>query len=56
MDHSDGWMNHGGMRVWAVVGMAIIVLLIAVVGERFRKWALRSGPSRTSALAKSRMI
>jgi hypothetical protein len=37
MNHSDGWMNHGGMWVWAVVGTAIIVLLITVVGGRFRK-------------------
>jgi len=43
MNHDSGWMNGGGwmhgggMWVWAVMGLAIVILLIVVASKRFKK-------------------
>jgi len=36
MNHTDGWMSSwggGGMWVWAVIGVAVVVLLVVVIGK-----------------------
>ena len=30
MNHTDGWMG-GGMWIWAVIGVAVVVLLVVVI-------------------------
>ena len=40
MDHTDGWMggwSGGGMWLWAVIGVAVVVLLVVVIGKMSKK-------------------
>ncbi len=42
MNHGSGWMGSGGMAgggmwIWTVMGVAIIILLILVARGRFKK-------------------
>jgi hypothetical protein len=36
MNYTDGWMG-GGMWVWTVVGILVVVLLAVVINKLFRK-------------------
>jgi hypothetical protein len=36
MNHTDGWMG-GGMWIWAVIGVAVVVLLVVVVNQLSKK-------------------
>ena len=40
MDQTDGWMggwSGGGMWLWAVIGVAVVVLLVVVIGKMSKK-------------------
>jgi hypothetical protein len=40
MNNTDGWMNGwmgGGMWIWTVLGIAIVVLLAFVIGKLSKK-------------------
>ena len=40
MNHTDGWMGGwagGGMWIWAVIGVAVVVLLVVVIGKMSKK-------------------
>ena len=40
INHPDGWMNGwmgGGMWLWTVIGIAVIVLLVAVINKLSKK-------------------
>ena len=40
MNHTDGWMSSwggGGMWVWAVIGVAVVVLLVVVISRLAKK-------------------
>jgi anti-sigma-K factor RskA len=40
MNHTDGWMGGwagGGMWIWAVIGVAVVVLLVVVIGKLSKK-------------------
>jgi hypothetical protein len=40
MNHTDGWMGGwvgGGMWLWAVIGVVVIVLLVVVIGKLSKK-------------------
>jgi anti-sigma-K factor RskA len=40
MNHTDGWMggwSGGGMWIWAVIGVAVVVLLVVVIGKMSKK-------------------
>jgi uncharacterized membrane protein len=40
MNHPDGWMNGwmgGGMWLWTVIGIAVVVLLIVVINKLSKK-------------------
>ncbi len=40
MNHTDGWMNGwsgGGMWLWAVIGVTVVVLLAVVIGKLSKK-------------------
>lgn len=40
MNNSDGWMSGwsgGGMWLWAVIGVAVVVLLVVVIGKLSKK-------------------
>ena len=36
MNHSDGWMG-GGMWVWTVVGVLMVVLLVILINKLTKK-------------------
>ena len=36
MNHTDGWMG-GGMWIWTVIGVAVVVLLVVVIGKLSKK-------------------
>jgi hypothetical protein len=36
MNHADGWMG-GGMWVWTVVGVLVVVLLVVVISKLSKK-------------------
>jgi hypothetical protein len=36
MNHTNGWMG-GGMWLWTVIGIAVVVLLIVVIGKLSKK-------------------
>jgi len=46
MDHADGWSG-GGMRLWTAIGLAVVVVLIAVIGKRSKKIIARSPPANS---------
>jgi hypothetical protein len=40
MNHADGWMNGwmgGGLWIWTVLGIVIVVLLAFVIGKLSKK-------------------
>jgi len=40
MKQSNGWMggwSGGGMWIWAVIGVGVVVLLVAVICKRSKK-------------------
>ena len=40
MNHNDGWMNGwsgGGMWIWPVLGVAVVVLLVVIVINQSKK-------------------
>jgi uncharacterized membrane protein len=40
MNHSNGWMSGwmgGGMWVWTVLGVVVVVLLVVVIGKLAKK-------------------
>jgi uncharacterized membrane protein len=40
MNHSDGWMNGwmgGGMWIWAVAGVLVVVLLVLAINKLAQK-------------------
>jgi hypothetical protein len=40
MNQTDGWMSGwagGGMWIWTVIGVAVIVLLVVVIGKLSKK-------------------
>ena len=40
MNHTDGWMSGwtgGGMWIWAVIGVAVVVLLVVVIIKLSKK-------------------
>jgi len=36
MNYSDGWMG-GGMWIWTVIGVLVVVLLVVVINKRSKK-------------------
>jgi hypothetical protein len=36
MNHTDGWMG-GGMWLWTVIGVVVVVLLVSVISKLSRK-------------------
>jgi uncharacterized membrane protein len=36
MDHTAGWMG-GGMWVWTVIGVLVVVLLVVVINKQSKK-------------------
>ena len=36
MNHGDGWMS-GGMWIWPVIGVAVVVLLVVIVINQSKK-------------------
>ena len=40
MNQTNGWMREGsggGMWIWAVIGLAVVVLLFVVIGKMSKK-------------------
>jgi len=40
MNHTDGWMSGGtggGMWLWTVIGVLVVVLLVVVITKLFNK-------------------
>ena len=40
MNQTDGWMSGwsgGGMWIWTVIGVAVVVLLVVVIGKMSKK-------------------
>jgi len=40
MNHTNGWMNGrmgGGMWVWTVLGVVVVVLLVVAIGKLSKK-------------------
>jgi hypothetical protein len=40
MNHTDGWMSgwaSGGMWVWTVIGVLVVVLLVVVISKLSKK-------------------
>jgi hypothetical protein len=40
MNRTDGWMSGwagGGMWIWAVIGLVVVVLLVVVIGKLSKK-------------------
>ena len=36
MTHTDGWMG-GGMWIWTVIGVPVVVLLVVVINKLSKK-------------------
>jgi uncharacterized membrane protein len=36
MNHTDGWMG-GGMWIWAVIGILVVVLLVVAISKLSKK-------------------
>jgi len=36
MNYTDGWMG-GGMGIWTVIGVLVVVLLVVVMNKRSKK-------------------
>ena len=40
MNHTNGWMSGwmgGGMWIWTVLGIVVVVLLVVVISKLFKK-------------------
>jgi uncharacterized membrane protein len=40
MNHANGWMSGwmgGGMWIWTMLGVVVVVLLVVVIGKQFKK-------------------
>jgi uncharacterized membrane protein len=40
MNHSDQWMSGwtgGGMWIWTVIGVLVVVLLVVLIAQQFNK-------------------
>jgi hypothetical protein len=40
MNHTEGWMSGwagGGMWIWTVVGILVVVLLVVAISKLFKK-------------------
>ena len=40
MNHTDGWMSGwsgGGMWLWTLIGLTVVVLLVVVISKRAKK-------------------
>lgn len=37
MNHNDGWMSGGGMWIWAVIAVLVIVLLVVAISRISKK-------------------
>jgi len=40
MNHTNGWMSGwmgGGMWIWTVLGIVVVVLLVIVISKLFKK-------------------
>jgi hypothetical protein len=37
MNQTNGWMGWGGMWIWVVIGVAVVVLLVVVIGKMSKK-------------------
>jgi len=45
MDHSCGWMA-GGMWIWTVIAVLVVVLRVAVIYQGVQEIVVRSQPVR----------
>lgn len=36
MNHTDGWMG-GGMWIWTVIGVLVVILLVVMINRLSRK-------------------
>ena len=53
MNHTDGWMSGwtgGGMWNWAVIGVAVAVLLVVVIIKLFKKYSCDHDPPGSTRL------
>ena len=41
---TDGWMG-GGMWIWTVIGVLVVVLLVVVINKLSREIVVRSRPA-----------
>lgn len=37
MDHSTGWMGGGGMWIWSLIGVLLVVLVVIAIGKLSKK-------------------
>ena len=37
MNHTDGWMNGGGIWLWTVLGLVIVGLLVVLISKLSKK-------------------
>jgi hypothetical protein len=38
MNHTDGWMgNGGGIWIWGVIGILVVILLVVVINKMSKK-------------------
>ncbi len=41
MDYTEGWMHgwsRGGMLMWPVIGVLVVVMLVVAILKLFKKW------------------
>ena len=36
MNHMDGWMSGGGMWIWTVIGVLVVVFLVVAISKMSR--------------------
>jgi hypothetical protein len=37
MNHTEGWMSGGGIWIWTVIGVLVVVLLVVVISKLSKK-------------------
>lgn len=37
MNHNDGWMSGGGMWIWTVIAVLVVVLLVVAISRISKK-------------------